>query len=84
MKKHLHPSLKFHTLYTIGLVAIFLVILVFVPDIILAASVVLFVLYVGGNGIIHAKKNQLSRDSIIEYILVAIMVAMLVAGAVLQ
>jgi hypothetical protein len=84
MRTRHHPTLKFHTFYTLALVAVFIAVLIFIPDIILAASIVLFVLYVGGNGIIHARKNQLTRDSIIEYILVSVMVAMLVAGAVLQ
>lgn len=83
MKKRHIPSLKFHTLYTIGLSVIFLGIILLAPEITLFAAVVFLLLYVGGNGIIHSKKNELSRDSLVEYIIVSLVALVVLLGVVL-
>jgi hypothetical protein len=80
MKKIHAPSFKFHTIYSVILAVILLITIVMVRDITL--SIVTFVLlaYVIGNGIIHGRKNELNRDSILEYILVSTIVIVVFLG----
>lgn len=76
------PSLKIHTIFSLVLAIILLVVLIVAPSISLFAAMLFVVLYVSGNGIIHSKKNELSRDTIVEYILVSAIVIVVVIGAV--
>ena len=80
MKKRHVRSLKFHTLYTIGLSVLFLGIILLAPEITLFAAVVFLLLYVGGNGIIHSRNNELSRDSLVEYIIVSLVALVVLLG----
>lgn len=82
MKKIHLPSLKIHTIFSLVLAIVLLVVLVFVPSISLFAVAMFVVLYVSGNGIIHSKKNELKRDTLVEYVLVSIIVIVVVIGAV--
>ena len=84
MRKHHQKTLKFHTVFTLILALICLGIILIAPDLTLVASITVLVVYVAGNGIIHLRNNQLSRDSLIEYIIVGLIVALIVLGAVLQ
>lgn len=81
MKKIHRSSLKFHTIYSIALSVIFLVIILSVRDITLGATMVFLLLYIIGNGIIHTRKNELKRDTLLEYILVSIIVLVIIMGA---
>ena len=81
MKKIHFPSLKFHTIYSITLAIVFLIILLFVRDIALGVAMILLVIYVVGNGIIHTKKSELKRDTLLEYIIVAVIALIIIAGA---
>ena len=83
MKKIHFPSLKFHTIYSIILAVLLIAILFFAPDISLFAVIVFMILYVGGNGIIHSRTNELSRDALIEYIIIATIVLVVAIGAFL-
>lgn len=83
MKKRHVPTLKFHTVYTIILATALLATLIFFPDVSLFATILFLVAYVAGNGIIHSRKNELSRDSIIEYLVVALVGVVVVLGAIL-
>jgi hypothetical protein len=74
MKKKHHSSLKFHTIYSIVVSIIFLVIILLIRDITLGLTMTFLVLYIVGNGIIHAKKNELNHDVLLEYIIVSIIV----------
>lgn len=80
MKKFHHASLKLHVIYSVFLSVIFLAILLFVRDIALGASMFFLVLYVVGNGIIHTKKNELKRDTLLEYVLVSAIVLVVLLG----
>jgi len=80
-KKHI-PSLKFHTLYSIILAAIFVLVVIFVRNIIFAAAAGFLLLYVIGNGIIHTKKNELTRDTLLEYILISAIVLVVIVGLI--
>lgn len=82
MKKIHAPSLKFHTVYSIVLTLIFLVIIIFIRDIALGAAMFFLLLYVGGNGIIHSKKNELKRDTLLEYIILSIIALVVLVGAI--
>ena len=82
MKKHHVRSLKFHTLYTIALSLLFLGVILLAPEITLFAAVVFLLLYVGGNGIIHSRKNELSRDSLVEYIIVSLVALVVLVGVI--
>ena len=81
MKKIHFPSLKFHTIYSTTLAIVFLIILLFVRDIALGVAMILLVIYVVGNGIIHTKKSELKRDTLLEYIIVAVIALIIIAGA---
>lgn len=83
MKKKHFSSLKFHTIYSIVLAAIFLIIVLFVRDIALIAAMVFLFLYVAGNGIIHNKKNELTRDTLLEYIIISAIVLVVIIGSIL-
>lgn len=82
MKKIHHASLKFHTLYSIVLSVIFLVVLLIVRDVSLGVAMFFLVLYVVGNGIIHARKSELKQDTILEYVLVSIIALTVIVGVV--
>ena len=84
MKKQHHKSLKFHTIFTIVLVLVCLATILLKPDWILAVSCALLIAYVAGNGIIHSRKNELTRDSIFEYGIVAVIVGLIIVGAVVR
>lgn len=75
------PSLKFHTIYSSILALIFLVILFFVRDVMLGIAMFFVMLYVAGNGMIHTNKNALTKDAIIEYIIVSAIVVVVIVGA---
>jgi hypothetical protein len=81
MRKHHHPTLKLHTIYTLMLTLVFGFIFYFVQDITVGALMVALALYVAGNGIIHARKNTLHRDTAIEYLIVALIAFVLLIGA---
>ena len=82
MKKIHIRSLKFHTIYSIILALVFVVFILFIRDAALGIAMFILVLYVAGNGIIHTKKNVLTRDAIIEYIVVSAIVAIIIVGAI--
>jgi hypothetical protein len=81
MKKIHRKSLKFHSIYSIAISIIFLVIIASVKDITLGAATVFLLLYIVGNGIIHTKNNELARDTLIEYALVSAIVLIIILGA---
>lgn len=81
MRKHHLHTLKFHTIYSIAVSLLFIIVIAIFPDITLAAAIIFFVSYIAGNGLIHSKKNTLHKDSVIEYLLVAIAVFVVVVGA---
>lgn len=83
MKKIHFPTLKFHTIYTIILSVVFLGIILLAPEITLFAAIVFLLLYIGGNGIIHTRKNELTRDSLVEYIIVSLVVLVVLLGVIL-
>lgn len=83
MKKIHTQASKFHIAYTIILATIFLVVGLIARDVLLGVVMLFVVLYVAGNGIIHSKKSQLSRDALTEYILVAAIVIVVIIGVVL-
>jgi hypothetical protein len=80
MKKKHVASLKFHTIYSIIIAAIFVLVIIFVRNILFAAAAGFLLLYIVGNGIIHAKKNELTRDTLLEYILIAAIVLVVIIG----
>ena len=82
MKKIHHKSLKFHTIYSVVLSVVFLLIIVLINQATLAATMIFLLLYIIGNGIIHTRKNELTRDAVIEYILVSIIVLIVILGAI--
>lgn len=84
MKKIHFPSMKFHTIYSVVLSVLFLAIVLVVPDITLAATSIFVILYVVGNGIIHSRKNELNRDTLIEYMLVSAVALVILIGTVIK
>lgn len=84
MKKQHHKTLKFHTIFTLILVLVCIVTVALKPDWILAVSCALLIAYVAGNGIIHSRKNELSRDSLFEYLIIAAIAGLIIVGAALR
>jgi len=80
-KKHI-ASLKFHTLYSIILAVVFVLVVIFVRNIVFAAAAGFLLLYIIGNGIIHTKKNELTRDTLLEYILISAIVLVVIVGLI--
>jgi len=80
MRKKHHASLKLHTIYTIALALTFGMVLYFAQDVTLGISMMFLLFYIAGNGIIHARKNVLHRDTLLEYILVSAIVLALIIG----
>lgn len=70
--------------YTIALGVISLLILWLKPSIALFAVLGMLLFYIAGNGIIHVRSKNVSKDIIIEYSLVALVVFFVLVGAVLQ
>jgi len=83
MKKHHTHKLRFHTIFSVALVLVFLIVLFFVRDISLAIAMLFLAVYIAGNGIIHAKYNELKRDTIVEYVIVSGIVIVVLIGALL-
>lgn len=82
MKKKHHSSLKFHTIYSIILSVVFLAIILVRHDLTLGLTMVFLTLYIVGNGIIHTTKNELKRDTLVEYVLVSIIIMIMTIGAI--
>ncbi len=80
MKKKHHTSLKFHTIYSLVSSVIFLIIILLARDLTLGLTMVFVTLYIVGNGIIHTTKNELERDTLVEYILVSIIILVMMIG----
>jgi heme/copper-type cytochrome/quinol oxidase subunit 2 len=76
-----HKALKFHTAYNIVIWLIFFILVIMAHDITLTLSVLFTLFYIVGNGIIHANSNELSRDTLIEYFLVSVIVLILIIGS---
>jgi hypothetical protein len=81
MKKQHYRKFKFHTIFSIILSTTFLIVLLFVRDLSFGIAVIFLCAYVIGNGIIHVKNNELSRDTIIEYIIVSMIAAIVIIGS---
>ncbi|MDB5160450.1 MAG: hypothetical protein JWO99_713 [Candidatus Saccharibacteria bacterium] len=77
MRKQHVGKLKLHTIFTIVITGLFLIVLAFVRDISLAVAMLFLAVYIAGNGIIHIRHNELARDTIIEYILIGIIATVL-------
>lgn len=80
MKKQHYKKLKFHTIFSVSVSLLFLAILLIYHDITLAVAMVFLAVYIIGNGIIHVRHNELRRDTILEYIIVAAIVLVLIIG----
>lgn len=80
MKKVHSASFKFHLIYSTILAIIFLIMILLVRDIALGIVMLVLLAYVAGNGIIHGRKNELTRDTIIEYVIVSAIVAVIFLG----
>jgi len=83
MKKAHYKALKFHTIYSLVLASLFVIIVLFRKDMTLSLALLFLVLYIAGNGMIHNRNNTLSKDAIIEYILVSLVVLVIIIEALL-
>ena len=84
MRKQHRKALKLHTIFTIVLVLVSLVIIALAPDLLLIVSIGALVTYVAGNGLIHVKKNQLTRDIVLEYCIIGAMMLIVVVSALIR
>lgn len=83
MKPTHQTTLKFHTIYSAILAAIFVVLMLVFRDFALGIALLFLLLYVSGNGIMHVKNNKLTRDTIIEYVLVSLVVLVILIDVLL-
>ena len=83
MKQSHHLTMKFHTIYSIVLAFIFVVMILVFKSIALSLALVLLFSYVAGNGLLHVKNNQLTRDIVIEYSLVSLVVFVILIDVLL-
>lgn len=81
MKKRHQKTLKFHTIYNVALGLIFITIILLEADIALLASMIFLFSYIVGNGIIHARQNELGKDTCLEYIILSVVVLVVIIGA---
>lgn len=84
MKKIHYKSLKFNTIYSLILAIVFLIVIMAIPDIMLGVSMVFLILYVTGNGLIHARHNELGRDTIVEYFVISVIALIILIETVTQ
>lgn len=82
MKKTHAASLKLHTLYSAALLVIFVAVFFIDRNLTLMATMIFFTLYVAGNSVIHARNNTLTKDILVEYIILAIVMFVVVLGAI--
>lgn len=78
-----HATLKFHTIYSLIIATAFITMMLLLRDIALGLALLFLFLYIAGNGIIHSKNNKLSRDMIIEYVLVSLVVLVILLDVLL-
>ena len=83
MRRQHRSTLKFHTIYSATLATIFIIAMFLLREIALGLAMLFLLMYVAGNGIIHSRSNKLTRDTLIEYILVALVVLVLLLGMLL-
>lgn len=83
MKQAHYTTLKLHAMFSIGLAAVFVFLMLIKRDLAFSLTLLFMFLYVSGNGIIHTKNNQLSKDTLIEYVLVALVILILVIDVLL-
>jgi len=81
MKKRHVSKLKFHTIFSVVIAVMFLIILLVVRDISLGIAMLFLGVYIAGNGIIHVRHTELTRDVIIEYALVGGIALVLVVSS---
>jgi len=84
MKKSHYKSLKFNTIYSLILAIIFLVVIIAIPDLMLGVSMAFLILYVTGNGLIHARHNELGRDTIVEYFVISVIALIILVETITQ
>ncbi len=84
MKKIHVPTLKIHTIFNVIVWALYLTIILIYTDATLIISTVFLLVYITGNGLIHSRKNQLSRDTLIEYIILSLIALIILADALLK
>lgn len=80
MRKRHVGKLKLHTFFSIAIAVVFLSVLLVAKDISLVLAMLFLSVYVLGNGIIHTKYNELKRDTLIEYGIVSLVVAVVMIG----
>ena len=73
--------MKFNTIYSVSLAIVSVGLLIAFPDLSLIIACAFLVMYVAGNGVIHWHHGTLSRDAIIEYIILSLVALVLVWGA---
>jgi predicted permease len=81
VKKRHSRTLKFHTVFTVALTVVFAFVLLITKSLSLGVAMIFLALYVAGNGIIHVRRNELARDTIVEYILIGVIAALLLVSS---
>lgn len=82
MRKKHFKSLKLHTIYSSILFIIFIFIAILKPEIKFSLAISMVIFYIIGNCLIHEEKNKLSKDAIIEYIIVSLIVLIVIFGTI--
>lgn len=83
MRQEHYPTLKFHTIFSLVIASVFVVMMLLMRDIALGLALLFLFLYITGNGIIHSKNNKLTRDTLMEYILVSLVILVIIIDVLL-
>jgi hypothetical protein len=84
MKKIHLQSLKLHTIFNVIVWMLYLAVILICTDATLVVSVVFLLIYITGNGLIHSRKNQLSRDTLVEYVILSLIALIILADALIK
>lgn len=84
MKQKISKKLRIHQIFNIIISAIFIIAILINRDATLFTSVIFLVVSIVGNGIIHGRNDSLTRDTIIEYVIVAIIALVILLGSIIK
>ncbi len=84
MKKQHHKSLKLHTIFNLVTWSLYLLIILLNTNLTLIISTVFLLVYITGNGLIHSRHNQLTRDILIEYIILSVIALVILLNAFIK
>lgn len=84
MKQKISKKLRIHQIFNIIISIIFISAVLINRDVTLFASIIFLIISIIGNGIIHGQNGNLTRDTIIEYVIVAVIALVILLGSIIK